>query len=489
MNVVDTIISFLSPRAGLSRVQSRMALDQIRKYEAAAKGRRTSGWHSTGTSANTETRVALTILRDRSRDMVRNNPYAKKAIKTIQRGVVGMGIRPGVKSDNADAAKKVVQLWNEWADKKNNCDYDNLKNFYGLQKLAMRCVAESGEVLIRKRLVNDRENPLRLQVLEPDFLDHNKDGQTFSDGDYLVQGVQFNKAGIRIGYWLFDRHPGDNSVSSSLSSKFVKAENILHLYEVERAGQVRGTPGGSSAMLRLKDFDDYEDAQLMRQKVAACFAAFIKNSADSVAIGGATPTDTDLGAKLEPGAIQKLRAGEEITFASPPGTDGYSEYSRSIMRGVAAGFDVTYESITGDLSNVNFSSGRMGRLEFQGAVSDLQQDVIISMFCDPAWTWFMDALKLAKGIDKNGMSVDWTTPRREMIDPVKETEAMIAAIRAGLMSWQDAIRMLGGDPDVMIRKITEDYKNFDMNKIILDSDARQPKAVAAAPAKPQNQAE
>lgn len=480
-NWLDNTIGFFSPKAALERAKYRAALNEVRKYDGAAKGRRTSGWGDTGTSANTETQKALKSLRDRSRELTRNNPYSKKAVATIARNTVGTGIRPRP-LNGGDQATELMKLWNAWADVK-TCDYDGLKTFYGLQRLAMRTIVESGEVLVRKRIVNDKENPLRLQVLEPDFIDSAKDGNLV-DGGYAIQGVEFDKDGKRVAYWLFDRHPGDY-IGTDLTSKRVPAEQILHIYNVERPGQVRGIPFGASSMLRLKDFDDYEDAQLVRQKIAACFSVFIQDSAaDSISTGS---TSTDLASeRVEPGMIEKLGPGKTVAFASPPAAEGYNDYTRKVLQGIAAGYDVTYEALTGDLSNVNFSSGRMGWLEFQRAIQDWQLDMLIPMFCDPVWKWFIEANKIAKGGTKETIAVEWTPPRREMIDPVKETEAIITAIRGGLTSWQEAVRELGFDPDTLLAHIKEDNAKFDRDKIAMDSDARRPKngGAPASPAEP-----
>lgn len=476
-NWLDNTIGFFSPKTALERAKFRAALNEVRKYDGAAKGRRTSGWGATGTSANTETQQSLTNLRDRSRELTRNNPYAKKAIATIARNTVGTGIRP--RPMNSEQAKPIMEAWNAWAEK-TTCDFDGQKTFYGLQRLAMRTIAESGEVLIRKRMVNDRNNPLRIQVLEPDFLSSSHDVSQLESGGHIMQGVEFDKDGKRVAYWLYDRHPGDYQVTS-LAPKRVDAAEVLHLYVVERPGQVRGVPFGASAMLRMRDFDDYEDAQLVRQKIAACFSVFVQDSAvDSIGTG--TTDSQEMTERVEPGMIEKLPPGKSVTFASPPAAEGYGEYSRNVLRGIAAGYDTTYEALTGDLSNVNFSSGRMGWLEFQRAIQDWQLDLLIPMMCDPVWSWFIDAMKIAKGGANAATQVEWTPPRREMIDPVKETEAIITAIRGGLTSWQEAVRELGFDPDTLLAHMQEDMKKFDAMGIAMDSDARRPKNGGTTPA-------
>lgn len=477
MNLVDKIISVFDPQRGLSRVKYRLALEEVRKFDAAGKGRRTDGWHSTGNSVNTEILGSLPALRNRSRELTRNNVYAKRAISIIARNVIGTGIRPKVAAK--DKGVKIMEIWQEWANDKDKCDFDGLKTFYGLQRLAMRCIAESGGVLIRKRMVNDASFPLRLQIMEPDFIDMNKDHARDGQSDYIIQGVQYNKNDQRTGYWLYDRHPGDYQ-GAGLVSKLVPVNELIYAFNTERPGQVHGIPEGVSTMLKLRDFDDYEDAQLLRQKIAACFSVFVQESTELIGANGYKPkAGTDFSERIEPGIIQRLNPGQTVAFANPPGAGGYNEYTSSVLHGIAVGYNVTYESLTGDFSQVNFSSGRMGWIEAQRFYTDCQIDTIIPMICNPVWSWFMSSQKLAKGI--RAVTATWTPPRREMIDPVKETEAIIAAIRGGLISWQEAVTELGYDADTLLAQIEEDNKKFDEKGIKMESDARQPKAGAAAP--------
>lgn len=482
MNFIDKAIAVLSPKAGLSRQKHRIAFEMLRKYDAAAKGRRTDGWFATGSSANAELVGTLGFLRNRSRELVRNNSYARRAVSVIARNVIGTGIRP--KSElKGTAAIQLMEVWNGWANDKDKCDFDGLRTFYGLQRLIEHTICESGGVIVRRRYVNDPIYPLRLQVLEPDFIDLLREVAYNQDGSYILQGVQFDKTGKRMGYWMYDNHPGD-IFGHTLNSKFVPIDEVLYAFNVDRPGQNHGTPAGTSVLLKLRDLDDYEDAQLVRQKVAACFSVFVEDSTEVIAgaPGTATSSFEDFGERIEPGTIQRLGPGKRVSFASPPSAGGYSEYVSTVLHSVAVGYNITYESLTGDLSQVNFSSIRAGWLEAQRFFNDCQTDVIIPMICNPVWRWFMDSQLIANGTKFS--AVTWTPPRREMIDPAKETEATIAAIRGGLISWQEAVRELGYDAETLLAQISEDYKNFDKNKIILDSDARQPKVATPKPPAP-----
>jgi len=489
-NFLDKAIGALSPRAGFERMKARAATEQLetllgelggkRGYEGAGLGRRTEGWRTTPAGVNNENRPAMRLLRDRSRDLGRNNPYAKKAIQVFGSNVVGGGIK--ATSDlSAGKAKRLNKAWNRWADSP-ACDFDGQRNFYGIERAVMRAVAESGEALVlRKRLTPaeakkyGRGYPLQVQVLEGDYLDSGRDYQLAEGGGRIIQGVEFDTNGRRVAYWLFSSHPGENVQWGDRTSKRIPAEDVLHIFEVLRPGQVRGIPFGVSAMLRLRDLDEYEDAQLIRQKIAACYAV-IYSGAEFAGIGSEVPgtaaaNQGTIPTHIEPGMIEKVPAGSTVTAVTPPPLVGYAEYVKAVLQAVAVGYGVTYEQLTGDYSNVNYSSARMARLEFGAYVSELQEMLIVQL-CTPIWDWFVLAAFLVGETDEVGVGAKWTVPARAMVDPAKEVKAIKEAVRAGFMSWSDAVLSLGNVPEELRAAIVADMKEADKAKLKLTSDPR-----------------
>jgi lambda family phage portal protein len=477
MSIIDNLIGAISPKMAFRRAQYRIATERMRKFEAAAKTKRTEGWEARSNSANNEMRSAHTILRDRSRDLVRNNPYAKRAVQGLAANIIGTGIRPAPIETTKPSAKRIKKLWRDWATKV-KCDFDGKNNIYGLQHLAVRTIMESGEVLIIRRKTSDASSPIpiQLQVLEPDYLDHMRDGLAVAGGGEIIQGVQVDAKGKKVAYWLYDRHPGDGRMYAS--SKPVPAEDVIHIYTVDRPGQMRGIPVGVSAMVRLKDFDEYEDAELLKKKIEAAFAVFVQQDKDSTTKG-----DLDEFENITPGSIYKGNPGDTITFPTLPSTSGYDMYSKTILRAIAAGFGVTYEMLTNDLSNVNFSSGRMGWLEFHRIVTYIQELVLVPQMCDPIWDWFMEAAVISLQLRESQVaSATWTAPRREMIDPVKETQGLSDQVKNGFVSRQEVVRQMGSDPDEVNVEIAQDIATFDELGIKPACDARfgvQVKAAAA----------
>ncbi len=435
-----------------------------RKYEGASKSSRTSGWTTGSGDANASISSGLITLRERSRDLRRNNPHAKKAIELITNNVVGKGIITQFDNEPID------DLWKDWASSQ-HCDYDGMNNLMGLQRLAMDAVVESGEVLIRKRIVIGLTIPLQYQVLEADFLDSSLLNTNSSQkNNRIVQGVEFDSNGKRVGYHIHETHPGSIDISiSGLQSNFVPASEIIHLYRIDRPGQVRGVPWSAPVMMRLKDLDDFEDAQLMRQKVAACFTAFVHDISADVECDD---TSEDLAEKIEPALIEHLPPGKTITFADPPSVQNYKEFTSSQLRGIASGYGTTYEGLTGDLSETNFSSARMGWIESGRNYDAWREHIIIARMLNIIVSDFKEVLSISRGIDALSVKATHIPPRREMIDPTKEIPAMIESIRGGLESRSSVITSMGRDSNEVIEKIAKDNEKADALGLLLDSDPR-----------------
>lgn len=479
MNALDKIITWLSPQTGAKRLRARLVVQEAQRlYEGAKTGRRTDGWTTASTSANAEIGPSLTKMRDRGRDLVRNNPYGAKAIRVFQTNTVGCGILPKAQTGDEKLNADIDAAWKEWC---KACDADGLKTFYGIQRLAARAIFESGECLIRfrnRRPSDGMEIPLQLQMLEGDFLDATKTG--VNGPNIIIQGVEFDPIGARVAYWLFSQHPGDVVTRTSsllLTSQRVPASEVIHLFNEDRIGQVRGVTSFAAVLMKMRDLDEYDDAELMRKKIEACFAAFVTQEAgeDGPTLGDKS-TDSKTGKRLEslePGMINYLKPGESVDFGTPGGNDNYPAYMDAQLHAVAAGIGQTYEQVTGDLSNVNYSSYRAGQMEFRADIEQFRELMLIPRLCDAVWHRFVETAYLAGKIRKIDYGVKWTPPRFQSIDPSKDTKADITAIRAGLLSLPDAISANGYDPDEQLAEIAATNQKLDELGLILDCDPRK----------------
>ncbi|WP_081738793.1 phage portal protein [Mesorhizobium ciceri] len=501
MNLFDRALAAVAPEMAERRVRSRARLAALQgatmAFDGATRGRRAQGWRVVSTDANAENLPALSRLRDVARDMVRNNPHAARGKAVLANNIVGTGIIPSIAGNIPKTVKaKLFDLVKAHLDT-TACDARGRTNFYGLQWLVMATVAESGEALVRRRprrAVDALPLPFQLEVLEPDYIDSTKDGPVANDGGYMVQGLQFDPIGRLVGYWLYTQHPGSYS-GFAYESRMVPASEIAHVFRTDRPGQARGVTWFAPVILKMRDLADYADAQLVRQKVAACFAAFIHSEENvSTVMPAADPNrapQKDTGGiyqveSLEPGMIQRLKPGEEVTFGTPPSVGEYAGYKAAELRDIAVGLGVSYEVLSADLTGVNFSSGRMGWLEFQRTIGTAQNFMLIPQLCGAVGRWFLDAAQLVIGRDLSAAVLLWTPPRREMINPKEEIAASRDAIRSGLSSRSEEQRQKGFDPEDLDAENAADNQRADKDGLIFDSDPRYRtaagNAVTAAPA-------
>lgn len=481
----DNFIGVFSPRTRLSRLRYKFAGDILkRRYEGAAKGRRTEGIKAGAGSANNEISGSLFTLRNRSRDLVRNNSYAARGVQAIVANTVGKGIMTQFRGKPTRKETQINELWKTWA-MTTACDFDGRHNLMGLQRLVMRSVVEGGETIVRLRRVKrmtavgrdgiEREvPPVQIQILEGDFLDSSKiTSQNTQTGNPIIQGIEIDKkTGKRVAYMLFDRHPGGlDFIQNSFRSFAVPANEIAHVFRQDRAGQVRGVPWITPGMVRLRDLDEFIDAELIRQKVASCFTAFV-HDIEGVADDLSDGEKEKLGDKLEPGIIEILPPGKDIKLAVPPSKEGYKEYVTSVLHEVASGLGVTYEVLTGDLSEVNFSSARMGFLEFNRNIDTWRWQILIPQFLWPVTSWFKQGASLL-GVQSDGLQTIWTPPKREMVDPTKEVPALKDAVRSGFLTLSEAVRQGGFDPEAHFAEYQADTEMLDKLGLTLDTDPRK----------------
>lgn len=453
-NLFFRAVSFLFPTYAVRLIRSKY----LQRAYSGADTYPSSEWYGneSGQSANEEITKAQKILISRSRELTRNNPYAKKAIDVIVSNVVGYGIQPKITGRNKTQTKELNRLW-KYITESSKCDIEGRNDFFTLQALAMRTIVESGEVICIKHL--SAEAP-RLQLLEPDFIDTTEDTLGFSptSGSNTISGITVNKQNKRLSYKIYDSHPGD--ALGIPKSNDIKADRIIHAYRVDRPGQLRGVPWSHAVINTLKDFDDYQYATIVRQKISACMVGVITSQGDSLLSDAALNNKRKRDAKMVPGTWKHLNAGEDAKFSTPPSQQGYSEFISETIRAVACGYGITYEALSNDYSRVNFSSGRMGHLEMRKNFEAWRWNIIIPHFCIPYMELFLQWCKL-KGVISNEseVSVDWVPPSYSMIDPAKEINAEKEAVKAGFKSKAMVIREQGLDPDVVSEEIEQERLN------------------------------
>jgi lambda family phage portal protein len=297
-------------------------------------------------------------------------------------------------------------------------------------------------------------------------------------GNIIRSGIEFDKSGKRVAYYLYREHPGENSVLTNLNIDSVRipAKEILHIFKSLRPGQIRGEPWLSNVLLKLHELDQYEDAELVRKKTAAMFAGFVTRlDPDSSIYGEEKPNKDGVSyAGLEPGTMQLLDPGEDVKFSSPADVGGtYEAFIKQQLRAISVGLGITYEQLTGDLSGVNYSSIRAGLVEFRRKCTALQHNLIVFQLCRPVWNRWIELAILSDAVkvpdDTTFSLVKWIPQGFAWVDPAKEQKAQMNAVRCGFRSRAEVVSELGYDVEEIDAEIASDNERARKLGLVLDS--------------------
>lgn len=481
--------------AGVKAMQANFA----RAYDASSRSGRLQGWMASGSGPNAVTLSSVHELRRKVRQMVRNNAWAASAISTQVSECIGSGIKPMSKSPDRNFQNDAQELWADWVPE---ADADDRLDFYGLQGLAAREMYEAGEVFIRRLNRDPSEGlvlPLQYQLIEAEQVPVELD-RIEPNGHVIRQGVEFNPSGRRVAYHVWRQHPNDASIEAHAGEIVrVPADEMIHLFKPLRAGQVRGLPNLAPVLLKVFDLDGYEDAELVRKKVAAMFAAFITSPEADDRSPLATATDEPdaagtVATELGPGTMVYLDPGDDVTIGSPADVGGaYGDFLTWQLRAFAAGAGLSYDQVTGDLTKVNYSSIRAGTLKLRRRMRMDQQQVIGHQFCRPVWRSVIETGVMAGELRTTGyirnrrahLRVQWMPEGWEWVDPQKEQAAEQSAVRNGFTSRTAVVAKLGRDVDQVDEEIRADNDRADGLGLVFDTDPRRVSRAGLTQARPE----
>ena len=481
--LIDQFIGFASPDAGLRRLRARDML--TRAYEGASTK---DGWrpHRPGASANTDHLADGASLRIRARSLVQNVPYISRAIESLVANTIGCGITPRSLSPSA---AKIDALWSEWV---KQADADGHSDFYGLQAMAYRAMEQDGEVLVRLRARRPEDGlpvPLQLQVLEIDWLDSARMGTNGANA--IMNGIEYDPLGKITAYWLWDQHPGElmpGRRSRSASSP-VPANRIIHLFSSQRPGQGRGFSRLSPVISRVRDLTLYEDAELQRKNLETRLSVLASGDVTAMSMSESeAQTEVrktgELGT-LASGGITQVPAGVNLAVVEPKAAPGYTDYVKHQLHLIAAGMGVTYEMMTGDVREVNFSSARVSMLEFRRNAEQMQWLTLVPRLCQPVWNAFVQAAIMTGKMRPGEAAVDWATPKWDYVNPEQDVKADLAEISGGLTTISEKLRKRGYKPELVFAELKSDFDRLTKDgtlAIMLQLQTNQAPPVPAAPA-------
>jgi lambda family phage portal protein len=445
------------------KADTKKAIPLRRSFKGASGGRLFADFFSSSASADQELKQALVTLRNRSRELSRNDAYVSRYLNLLTSNVVGAsGIRVNSKARDPSgtldqtANSLIESAWKKFS-KLGNCTVDGQQSMIDCQKMFIEALARDGEVLIRQITDPSSEFGYRIEFLEADHLIDIKN-ETFTNGNRIVMGVEIDSRRKPVAYHLYKNHPSDLGTGQSNETIRVPAEEIIHAFIRQRPEQTRGYPFVASVMSNIKMLNGYYEAEIVAARVASAKMGFFTTPAGDGYVGDDLQDDYTPISNAEAGVFEQLPAGMDFTPFDPAHpTTAFDSFSTAVLRSIASGLNISYHSLSNDLSSVNYSSLRAGSLEDRDQYRMLQK-FMVEHFVEPVFrSWLKNAMTKSVNlpIDKYDKFADGASfiPRSwGWVDPQREMNAHIAGLQNGIVTYQDIEASYGRDVEELFEQ-------------------------------------
>lgn len=448
-----------------------------RRYAGANVGRLTStAFGSSRRSADAELQPALSLLRDRSRDLARNNEYARAYFKRLRTNVVGKKgfnmqsraytARNDLDENANDQIEKAYAAWMRMGSPTVCGKYDGIS----LHKAILNAVAQDGDVFIVEHRGAKFKHSISFEILEADYLDENYNIK-LNNGHEIRMGVEVDKYKKPVAYHFLQVHPGDerySTITRSEKYKRVPADRVIHVYDPStRVGLTRGEPWLSSVIGGLDQLGAYREAAIVNARVGASTMGFF-TSPTGEGYGGDEKVDEVPMMDVEPGTFKQLPAGVNLEkFESSYPSNEFDPFSKSVLKGIASATGISYASLSGDLSEVSFSSVRQGALEERDYYSDVQSWLITYAIRPIFERWLGAAMEMGyitlplRKYDEFAAAVEFRGRSWNWVDPQKEINAAVTGMKNGVMTLSDIASQYGKSVDELLKQIDRDRQLAD----------------------------
>ena len=456
-------------------------------FHGAQGGRLTLDWIASILSADQEIKGNLRLLRARARELSRNNPVAKSYLKLLVANVLGekgIGYKPQVRNNddslNSAFNAKIEKAWTEWA-KKGNCTVDGKLSLRAVQALVLKTLATDGEVFIRRiRGFDGNKFRYALQLIDPDQVDHLYTRAASKQENEVRMGIEVDQWGRPVAYFINRQHPSD--LGGSLVKERIPADQVLHLYDPERVQQTRGITWFHPCMLELRMLGGYVEAELVAARTGAAKMGFLKYT-DASAYE--TPNDDAASTgryriEAQPGVIETLPPGMDFTAWNVDHPAGaFPTFVKAMLRFISSSLGVSYNALASDLEGVNYSSMRSGLLierdQWKILQSLMKEQLLQPIFED--WlslALLSGALVLDSRDPGRFLEGKWEPRGWVWVDPLKDVQAGILGIGAGLTSRDALISDQGGDVEEVLEQLSEEKKLAEEFDIDISIGAKAP---------------
>lgn len=413
-------------------------------YSGASTGDLTGDWSTTPISANEALRRNQRTLRARSHDLVNNSDHGHRFVHNLVKGNVvgpdGIGLQSAAAffetgEKDKTAAKTVESGWQDWG-LAENCSMSGTLDWVAQCGLFITTVAEDGETIFQVvRGKTAGKHGFALHQLDVERLDVELN-EDLRGGNTIKLGIEFDFWRRPVAYYFTSDGGSRATYSGTTGRHYVRipASDIIHSFLPERVAQARGVPWMAPTMLRQKMLSAFEEAALVNARVGASKVGAI-TSEDGSGYGDDLDTVTgEMIVEADPGTFFNLKTGQTVSGWDPDYPNGEFEvFTKSILRSISAGLGVDYAGLTGDLSDVNYSSSRLGQADARETWKGLQR-WMVGAFCRPVFEgWLSMALaqqllKIGKTplrleVEEKYRKVTWHPRRWAPVDELKSANA------------------------------------------------------------------
>ena len=466
---MKTFLQFLAAGWGAPGRKTGKGGLSSRMYAAAMPSRLNQSVSGFNGSADAELLTSLRMLRARSRQLVRDAAYAKNARRVITNNVIGTGIKlqalvqntRGTLSTRVNDA--IEEAFREWS-VADSCHTGGELHFHDMERMLMGQVFEAGEVFVRMHAgtFGSSRVPLALEVIEPERIveGYAQPSAIASAGAQIRMGIEVDAFRRPVAYWVRDLHPGDIRINGERADRCerVPASEMFHLRIIDRWPQTRGEPWLHSVAGKLQDMNGYSEAEIIAARGAANYLGVVESGEEASSFGDQAP-DGSIEMGLQPGTMFRVNPGEKVQFLTPNRpTTALDPFMRYMLREVAAGAGVSYESLSRDYSRSNYSSTRLALLDDRDVWRTLQSWFIRAFRVRLHERWLQTAVLAGAipEIDRTQYALDmkrynaavmrprgWT-----WVDPTKEVAAYKEAVKAGFTTVGAVIAQTSGGSDL-----------------------------------------
>lgn len=405
---------------------------------------------------NSVLRQSLTGLRDASRSLVLQNPYARQYVN-LSAGTVagadGITVRPSPigldGSTDHVLADQLDKLFYQWASDANRFSADGTISFDTFQALAERTRSTDGECYVR--LHNDGDE-LQVSIIDAARIPSTKN-ELLKDGAYISNGIERDKNGRVLAYHVADVHPLNYSIQTN-STQRVPASEVLHYFIPEFPGQERGFPDCIAVIKTLDDFNSYNEATIVQKKIASSAMGFITNtdSNHEELLDGENP-EREFVEYFEPGSIKELAPGQQIQTLNPTaGTDKITEFYDACLTTISTGLGIPKQSLISDTSSASYSASKLAdRMSREGFKT--RSNLLISKVLKPIYREFIKRVMVSELNNlsftnfENISNCTFITLKQVSLDLVKDAQYEQILLDMGVKSRSQIIRdFLGMEP-------------------------------------------